>query len=345
KADTFGAWNFNFLLGLFDIDYECVDNENNNEFPPIWKTTFETNVNINIIYLNDQYETINNKKIENKLNIPATTLLDALKSIYPYRESKATLFGDIHRVRRYFYYVTKHLHLLSYLDRRTVDLAISEVCKSYDDDGNALINIQNYLRTFCLQNIMDNVETIKRKREDWINELIELTIQTKELNETVRKQQPVLHVCEETFKLHQEHYQLVTRGAKEVNRELSNGTNTCNIFKKIPQWIKSLDSTNNKISKYRKECESQKAAEELEISEHKLILQRNIYLDLTTKIQNNHSQIQNLEKFLNLNLEEEHKNLIVKYGRGLLLYGRTPYEMIPPTSPSLENNLLNFPCF
>ncbi|CAF1557806.1 unnamed protein product, partial [Didymodactylos carnosus] len=220
----------------------------------------------------------------------------------PYRESKATLFGDIHRVRRYFYYVTKHLHLLSYLDRRTVDLAISEVRKSYDDDGNALINIQNYLRTFCLQNIMDNAETIKRKQ----------------LKETVRKQQPVLHDCEETFKLHQEHYQLVT---KEVNRELSNGTNTRNIFKKIRRWIKSLDDTNNKKSKYRKECESQKAAEELQISEHKLILRRNIYLDLTTKIQNNRSQIENLEKFLNLNLEEEHKKLIVKYGRGLLLYG------------------------
>ena len=25
KADAFGAWNFNFLLGLFDIDYECYD--------------------------------------------------------------------------------------------------------------------------------------------------------------------------------------------------------------------------------------------------------------------------------------------------------------------------------
>ncbi|CAF1546812.1 unnamed protein product [Didymodactylos carnosus] len=86
KADAFGAWNFNFLLGLFDVEYECPD-ENNNEFPPVWKTTFDTNVEINIIHLSKQTTTKESKsdeksnESENKSNEPATTLLDILKAI------------------------------------------------------------------------------------------------------------------------------------------------------------------------------------------------------------------------------------------------------------------------
>ncbi|CAF1029840.1 unnamed protein product [Adineta steineri] len=83
-----------------------------------------------------------------QLNIAARTFNQVAD---PYEDSKATLLDDIHRVRRYFYYITSHLQYLAYLDRRVIKLATKEIRLTYDDDGNVLRNIENYLRTFCLQ--------------------------------------------------------------------------------------------------------------------------------------------------------------------------------------------------
>ncbi|CAF0926260.1 unnamed protein product [Rotaria sordida] len=83
----------------------------------------------------------------------------------PYKDSKATLLGDIHRVRRYFYHITGQIQCVPYLDRNAVNLAIEEIRQTYDDDGNVLINIHNYLRTFCLQNTVATEEERNKQRQ------------------------------------------------------------------------------------------------------------------------------------------------------------------------------------
>ncbi|CAF4658666.1 unnamed protein product [Rotaria sp. Silwood1] len=102
----------------------------------------------------------------------------------PYKESIATLIGDIHRIRRYFYYTIKKLHLIPYLSRKAVDSAIDEVRKTYDDDGNILINIHNYLRTFCLENKIEDKALYEQKTIRWATEIEQLRreLPTLELN-------------------------------------------------------------------------------------------------------------------------------------------------------------------
>ncbi|CAF1015332.1 unnamed protein product [Adineta steineri] len=388
KADAFGAWNFSFLLGLFDLEYECFDKKNNNEFPPVWKTIFDTNIKVNIIHLSQQ----STSEKPEESNEPATTLLDILKSICrenkydendalkwltnlkdenintvahlrtitndawekltrltyvvkqmirdylqlntgsnifnqskvdPYKESKATLFGDIHRVRRYFYYVTKHLHLTSYLDRRAVDIAIDEVRKAYDDDGNILINIKNYLRTFCLKNTMDNAKTIQQKRQDWINELAQLNADTQKLQIEVNKHQLNLQTAKTNFKYSENHYKIIIdkeQDTKEkVKAKLKSIENLNNNLYPNLNWANDFDSANKMKFTYQEE--KRNAERTLEYNRNEFKKQNDIDLDLKTKIENYKSQIECLENFLKLNLEDEHKKLSVKYGRGLLLYG------------------------
>ena len=107
----------------------------------------------------------------------------------PYQTSKATLLADIHRVRRYFYYVIKKLDLIPHLSRDAVDLAIEEVKKTYDDDGNILINIQNYLRTFCLENRFEDQATHERKKANWQQELDSLKEKQSSNNEQISQLQ------------------------------------------------------------------------------------------------------------------------------------------------------------
>ncbi|CAF3312434.1 unnamed protein product, partial [Rotaria sp. Silwood2] len=52
KNDAFGAWSFNFLLNLLEIDYRC---SNNQDFPEVWKTTDQTRVTVNVIQSTDEH--------------------------------------------------------------------------------------------------------------------------------------------------------------------------------------------------------------------------------------------------------------------------------------------------
>ena len=45
KNDKFGPFNFHYLLNLFDLEYEMNKNEGD-EFPKLWKTTFDTKVTV-----------------------------------------------------------------------------------------------------------------------------------------------------------------------------------------------------------------------------------------------------------------------------------------------------------
>ena len=72
------------------------------------------------------YVKLNLENVSNSFNQPIRD---------PYQDSKATLLADIHRVRRYFFYVIKKIDCIPYLSREAVGLAIEEVKKTYDDDG------------------------------------------------------------------------------------------------------------------------------------------------------------------------------------------------------------------
>ncbi|CAF1542872.1 unnamed protein product [Rotaria sp. Silwood1] len=45
KNDAFGPWNFNYLLNLLEIDYQCNE-PNRSEFPKVWKTSPTTKVQV-----------------------------------------------------------------------------------------------------------------------------------------------------------------------------------------------------------------------------------------------------------------------------------------------------------
>ncbi|CAF0950295.1 unnamed protein product [Rotaria sordida] len=92
----------------------------------------------------------------------------------PYKESPATLLGDIHRVKRYFYDAIGKKEQLTYLDRKAVDLAIDELRSFYADDGNVLSTIHEYLRTFCVPTASFTEEEIVKKRSIWLHELKQL---------------------------------------------------------------------------------------------------------------------------------------------------------------------------
>ncbi|CAF3909676.1 unnamed protein product [Rotaria magnacalcarata] len=359
KNDAFGPWNFNYLLNLMEIDYQCSSDEG---FPKVWKTTDRTTVIVNIIQCKDQNSTnfATQKKDDTESATPeeeSTTLLGVLiqicrqnkydekdanlwlrslkeesittlehlrtiasndswekiscikhlpkqmirdyiqlnaasntfsKIVNPYAESEATLIGDIHRVRRYFYYVTDNLKHLSYLDRRAVDLAVVEVRRSYDDDGNVLNNIHNYLRTFCLKNAVEtelkqlrsNIESNRKKYEECLKE-----------------------------------YDTAETDTRLYSLRLEN------LARKRAEVYAKADQTNDKSKKIDFENEVKNIQVQLDKKQYVSKMKKEEYLSVAAKIDNAEKQIENLNGFLKLNVAEEHKKLTVKYGRGLLLYG------------------------
>ncbi|CAF4579058.1 unnamed protein product [Rotaria sp. Silwood2] len=48
KNDAFGPWNFNYLLTLLSLEYQCGESDRK-QFPPVWKTCPTTIVKMNII--------------------------------------------------------------------------------------------------------------------------------------------------------------------------------------------------------------------------------------------------------------------------------------------------------
>ncbi|CAF3922858.1 unnamed protein product [Rotaria magnacalcarata] len=355
KNDAFGPWNFNYLLNLMEIDYQCSSDEG---FPKVWKTTDRTTVIVNIIQCKDQNSTnfATQKKDDTESATPeeeSTTLLGVLiqicrqnkydekdanlwlqesittlehlrtiasndswekiscikhlpkqmirdyiqlnaasntfsKIVNPYAESEATLIGDIHRVRRYFYYVTDNLKHLSYLDRRAVDLAVVEVRRSYDDDGNVLNNIHNYLRTFCLKNAVEtelkqlrsNIESNRKKYEECLKE-----------------------------------YDTAETDTRLYSLRLEN------LARKRAEVYAKADQTNDKSKKIDFENEVKNIQVLLDKKQYVSKMKKEEYLSVAAKIDNAEKQIENLNGLLKLNVAEEHKKLTVKYGRGLLLYG------------------------
>jgi flagellar biosynthesis GTPase FlhF len=245
------------------------------------------------------------------------------KVINPYEESKATLFGDIHRVKRYFYYVTDNLKHLSNLDRRAVDLAILEVRRSYDDDGNVLNNIHNYLRTFCLKNIVESEAAHKQQRKEWQDELDELNQSNKSNGKKMEEYSKDYESAENDVKLYKTRSENYLQRKNDIYDEADRLTEKAHKMASTqPQsnsWSELLDQARRKKSDY--ESELKKSQLDLDKKRYILKTKKELLLSISVKIDSAEKQIENLKGFLKLNLGEEHKKLTVKYGRGLLLYG------------------------
>ena len=262
-----------------------------------------------------------------------------------YQSSKATLLADIHRVRRYFYHVIKKIDLIPYLWREAVDLAIEEVKKTYDDDGNILINIQNYLRTFCLENRFEDEVAQEQKKEMWLVELSYLQTKQKKNNQKLGQLHREVGQLEREIKVYEKRKanrdwsRHVTtdpdRSTPMSSVSTSNENEPCTsaekgVFQKIKDYF-NLTPTNISNRMRRKDEEPQRRAQEeafkAEINakvqemkdEHRQKIEE--YWNVEAKTTNNAVRMEHLENLLQMDWKEHAKKLTVKYGRGLLLFG------------------------
>ncbi|CAF4503174.1 unnamed protein product [Rotaria socialis] len=208
----------------------------------------------------------------------------------PYKESTATLLDDIHRIRRYFYYVIKKLDLIPYLSRQAVDLAINEVRKTYDDDGNILINIQNYLRTFCLKNKVEDQLLYEQNKRQWIDEIRQLKRDKTSSDQETEQCRIQLERLQRDLKTTEK------RTGNIIRREAA-------LIKKSTEGLSRSQGADNII--YQKE--KNKAIKFLEKDQKELAQQTERYVILIAKASSIKKNIECLEKLMELKLEEQHK--------------------------------------
>jgi len=239
-----------------------------------------------------------------------------------YETSKATLLGDIHRVRRYFHYVTNTLKHIPYLDRQAVDMAISEIRVTYDDDGNVLNNIHAYLRTFCLQNTVASAAEHEQQRRLWIEDQKILREINKKRSVAADALQSQRSKAEKDVKLYNDRLRNINDKGKDIEievKELLQKASTMMTSNSNEGWMKIHEEAQKKKKDYQKEKHDAQILlknAELDLAKHAAELRT-----LTTKIAEDDAQIRDFDTFLQLNLADEHRKLIVKFGRGLLLYG------------------------
>ncbi|CAF4556236.1 unnamed protein product [Rotaria sp. Silwood2] len=394
KNDAFGPWNFNYLLTLLSLEYQCGESDRK-QFPPVWKTCPTTIVQVNIIkeYQNNatnataiqiptelfgkkddvtlkglfkiicrqnqrsedcipgwieafQAESIatvdhlrnavaNERIWDNiqsvkhivkqmikdyvQLNDPATAL-NLSNNIY--KDSDATLYGDIHRIRRYFHYVTKTVQHISYLDRRAVDLAIVEIRRIYDDDGNVLKNIHAYLRTFCLKDRSVDMDAHEIQKTGWNSEKDSLTTESERLRNEIavleqesRGARANVEMCIARLTTVEKEKQIAMTAAEKLNTTAA----TLDRRTSSAAWSRQREQARLQVSKATEKVETVK--NQLERAQAALALHTEPMRQKKNKIAENEAKLQNLEIFLRINPKEAQKKLYVKYGRGLLLYG------------------------
>lgn len=222
----------------------------------------------------------------------------------PYQQSKATLLGDIHRVRRYLYHKINKLHLVSYLSHDAVELAIEEVRKTYDDDGKVLMNIRNYLRTFCLNNLIEDESVYEQRKSQWADEIIKLSHDQKTSNDETTRCLKKLENYKRDLKITE------SRTNNIIEKE-----------KLVLNNIKHLKEQNANEIKEEYYNDRRKAISDLDKLQKEHEPLNKLYADSVAKTNNIKKQIESLEKLKQLKLEDQQKKLIIKYGRGLLLYG------------------------
>jgi flagellar biosynthesis GTPase FlhF len=237
----------------------------------------------------------------------------------PYQNSKATLIADIHRVRRYFYHAIQKIHLVTYLSRKAVTLAIEEVKKTYDDDGNILINIQNYLNTFCLENRFEDQASYAKKKADWQLELDQL-IEAELFNDKeINKLKIEVQQAEEKLKLSETRKETIFHPTNEelMNKQVNSKLNekTANDTERQ----RNVQAANSIRAEYQQK--KVKAEEDVHKDLNEYKQKREQYRNSVAQVPSETAQIEHLRDLIKMNFEESEKKLKVKYGRGLLLYG------------------------
>ena len=237
----------------------------------------------------------------------------------PYTNSEATLLADIHRVRRYFHYVTNTIKFIPYLDRRAVELAIREIRLTYDDDGNVLGNIQAYLTTFCLRNTLIDANAHKQQHDEWTNERDRLLALNKERHAQVNKLEIEAKTDKDKVEAFERGLQNTLSKKKEIDSETKDLLERLASGKTIKQVFDKHDEIKRKVELTEKEL--REAQIRLQQAKTKLSEHRAPIRELETKIAEDDDRIQNLDAILKIDIADAHRKLNVKYGRGLLLYG------------------------
>ncbi|CAF0967762.1 unnamed protein product, partial [Didymodactylos carnosus] len=221
------------------------------------------------------------------------------RKIDMYASSKALLLGDIHRVKRYIYYTIQQEHLLSYLNPQAIILAIQEVRKTYEDDGNILTKINDYLCKFCAQNKQETTETQAKKQQEWVN-----TVKTFET--ALKLKQCDIIQCERnisqintTLEGHNIRYEEILQQESLIHKTMA--AKQAQISQMLNtdlrgNWMNLIDDAEKIENNYK----TQKRNAELGIA---------------------NGQIEDLRKIIGTNISDAMEKLFIKYGRGLLLYG------------------------
>ncbi|CAF3213420.1 unnamed protein product [Rotaria socialis] len=411
RNDAFGPWNFNYLLTLLALDYQC-DHDSKFQFPPVWKTNSKTQVHVVVKNIQNEITTSpetassttvstkkedvtlesflkticrQNQRDENSVTswltaLQATQIINSAKRMNIflffleesittvqhlrsavanercweslqspkllikqmirdyiqlndsssksqetqslYKDSDATLIGDIHRIRRYFHYVTKTEQYIPYLDPDAVDKTINEIRKTYDDDGNVLHNIHQYLKTFCIKNKNIDLEAHKKRKQEWTDEQKRLEEEVKTFRkeiliseEEAKGAQTKVRVCQQHFINAEKEKEIALKEAEKLNAEAA----TLNWSQDLTAWTRKRDQAKEKVGKATQDVE--KVQRQLEIAQAKLAVHTEPIRRKKNTIAENEEKIRGLTTFLKIDPIEAQKKLNVKYGRGLLLYG------------------------
>ncbi|CAF0774751.1 unnamed protein product [Adineta steineri] len=381
KTDSFGVWNFNYLLDMLELDYQCEDTDKQ-DFPKVWKTTSMTKVRVvkaetsgaertgsapqdehnnvtlldvlKLICLQNKCDESDAKNWEDALiaeNICTVQHLrtvaanddcwDKLSSVKYFVKqmirdyillnnpstkskktktsdeySRATLLGDIHRLRRYFHHITKTLACIPNLDQEAVDESMKEMRKKYEDDGNVLSTIYAYLRPFCVKPTVISSTEREQKCQEWTAEQTQLQEVTKKLREDHTKQHYICSIQQKAVELSELGYKNKIEEESHMQRKKET---------MLEEADKGVNAFSNRRAAQQLEIdynkEKQLAKEELDAKLEARVKEDILYAKISAKLATYEAQIRDLDTYLRLTHADKHRDLEVKYGRGLLLYG------------------------
>ncbi|CAF1043680.1 unnamed protein product [Adineta ricciae] len=254
-----------------------------------------------------------------QLNDPS---LNQKQSKIDYDTSDATLYADIHRIRRYFHHITNTLQFTSYLKKEAVVSAIIETRKTYADDGNVLNTIESYLQTFCLENRPIDREGHEKKLLEWKKEKKELEEENERLQEELKKYEADVQQAESKVRLERIAMNNIERDCRRIIDEVEKSikeTATLDRSKSLRDWTDQRERAKKK--KFKAESDLKKGKDRLEEVEAQFALKIEPIRKIQCTIIENEAKIEDLNSSINIDGEDVQKKLTVKYGRGLLLYG------------------------
>jgi flagellar biosynthesis GTPase FlhF len=245
------------------------------------------------------------------------------QTIDPYKESPSTLLGDIHRVKRYFYHTIGQIQELPYLDRKAVDLAIDEIRLSYDDDGNVLSTIHDYLRTFCSTNTNFNEKEIEIKIHKWSTRIKQLKDDAAKFDKEIADLKPKCTTIKQDLQMQELRWSNICNEEKEVEKKANELTTAASKGLTSRSTVLNLKDKFDEVKKIRDDYQKKKKAAEENLEQTRIDFQMTVKKgeELLEKLKNNQKEKNDLESKLKLIEADEHRKLKVKIGRGLLLYG------------------------